>query len=68
MRGHHVITVVVVLVIGIGAMQFLFPPKQAAGGPVRGESMNVLQMEREHNMKDLPVQNIRDNTFVFQNE
>jgi len=68
MRGHHVIAVVVVLVIGFGAIQFLFPPKQAAGSLVPGVNMDILQMERERDMKDLPVQNIRDNTFVFNNE
>jgi len=68
MRGHHVIAVVVVLVIGFGATQFLFPPKQAAGSLDPGVSMDIPQMEHELNMKDLPVQNIRDNTFVFNNE
>src|SRR5664279_4758989 len=29
MRAHHVIAVVAVLVIGLGAKQFVFPPKQA---------------------------------------
>ena len=68
MRGHHVVAVVVVLVIGLGAMQFLFPPEQAVGSLVAGVNMDILQMERELNMKDLPIQNIRDNTLVFNNE
>jgi len=68
MRAHHVIAVIVVLVIALGAKPFLFPSKQAAAGPVPGVNMNVLQMERELNMKDLPVQDIRDKTFVFENE
>jgi hypothetical protein len=68
MRAHHVITVIVVLVTALGAKLFLFPPKQADAGPLPGVSMNVHQMERELNMKDLPVQDIRDKTFVFENE
>ena len=68
MRAHHIIAVIVGLVIAFGAKPFLFPPKQAAAGPVPGETMNVLQIERELNMKDLPIQNIRDKTFVFDGE
>ena len=68
MRAHHVITVIVVLVTALGAKLFLFSPKQADAGPIAGVSMNPLQMERELNLKDLPVQDIRDKTFVFENE
>jgi hypothetical protein len=68
MRAHHVIAVIVVLLIVLGTKQFLLPPKQAAAGPVPAVNMNVLQMEREFNMKDLPVQDIRDRTFVFESE
>lgn len=68
MRAHHVIAVIVVLVTALGAKLFLFPPKQAAAGPVSGVSMNVLQMERELNMRGLPVQQMRDKTFVFEDE
>ena len=68
MRAHHIIAVIVGLVIVLGAKPFLFPSKQAAADPVSGASMNVLQMERELNMKDLPIQDIRDKTFVFDEE
>jgi hypothetical protein len=68
MRAHHVIAVIAVLVIALGAKPFLFPPKQAAAGPVPGVTMDVLKMETELNTKDLPVQDFRDKTFVFENE
>lgn len=68
MRAHHVIAVVVVLVIGIGAKEFLFPPKQAGAGPVSGASMNVLEMHRDMDMRRIPAQNLRDETFVFENK
>jgi hypothetical protein len=67
MRAHHV-AVIVVLAIALGGRSLLFPTKQAAAGPVPGVSMNVLQMERELNMRELPAADIRDKTFVFENE
>ena len=67
MRVHHIIAVFVVFVIALG-VKFLLPPKQAAAGLVPSVNMNVLQMQRELNMKNLPVQDIRDKTFVFDDE
>ena len=65
MRAHHVIAVVAVLVIGIGAKQFFFPPGKAeADIPV--VSMNVLQMHADHpNRNNHPVQKMHDMSFVF---
>jgi transposase-like protein len=67
MRAHHVIAVVAVLVIGLGAKQFWFPPKQADADiiPVANASMNVLQMHSEIDMKTLPQHKMNDKTFVF---
>jgi predicted transcriptional regulator len=67
MRAHHVIAVVAVLVIGLGAKQFLFPPKQADADiiVVPSASMNVLQMYSDIDMKTLPQQKMNDKTFVF---
>ena len=67
MRAHHVIAVVAVLVIGLGAKQFLFPPKQADADiiAVPSASMNVLQMYSDIDMKTLPQQKMNDKTFVF---
>lgn len=68
MHAHHVIAVAIVLVIALGAKSFLFPSNQAAAGPGTAATMNVLQMDRELDMKGLPLQDIRDKTFVFENE
>ena len=70
MRAHHVITVVAVLVIGLGAKQFLFPPKQADAetNAVSSASVNVLQMHRDVDTKSLPVQKLNDKTFIFTDE
>ena len=70
MRAHHVIAVVAVLVIGLGAKQFVFPPKQADANinAVSSASMDVLQMHRDIDTKSLPVQKMRDMTFVSDSE
>jgi hypothetical protein len=68
MRAHHVITVVAVLVIGLGARQFLFPPKQADADAFPTASMNVLQMQRDMDTKSIPEQKVRDMTFVLDSE
>jgi len=59
MRLQHVIAVVTVLIIGVGAKQF-FSPVKTAEADIRAVSVNVLQMHREYpNMKNLLVQNIK---------
>ena len=70
MRAHHIIAVVAVLVIGLGAKQFVFPPKQADANinAVSSASVDVLQMHRDMDTKSLPVQKMRDMTFVFDSE
>ena len=68
MRAHHVIAVVTVLIIGLGAKQFFFPVTEAEADlrAVPSASMNVLQMHIDHpNMKNIPVQKMHDMTFVF---
>ena len=68
MRAYHVITVVAVLVIGLVAKQFLFPPKQVNAdiNAVPSASVNVLHMHRD--LKSLPVQKMNDKTFIFTDE
>jgi hypothetical protein len=69
MRAHHVIAVVAVLVIGLGAKQFMFPPKQAEAEIIPSASMNVLQMHIDHpNINNLPQQKINDKAFIFTDE
>jgi molybdenum-dependent DNA-binding transcriptional regulator ModE len=70
MRVHHVIAVVVVLIVGIGAKEFLFPPKQAEADiqAMPSASVDVLQMHRDMDTKSLPVQKMNDKTFIFTEE
>jgi hypothetical protein len=68
MRAHHVIAVVAVLVIGLGAKQFLFPPKQANAVAFPTASMNILQMHSDIDMKHFPVQKMNDKSFIFTDE
>ena len=65
MRAHHVIAVIAVLVIGLGAKLYLFPPKQAEADVFPTGTMNVLQMHTDIDMKQLPAQKMHDMTFVF---
>jgi hypothetical protein len=70
MRLHHVIAVVAVLIIGLGAKQFVFPPQQADANinAVPSASVNVLQMHRDIDTKSLPVQKMNDKSFIFTHE
>ena len=63
---HHVIAVAAVLVIGLGVKQYFHPPVRAHAIPSGG--VNVLQMQRDVNMKALPTQKLHDMTFVFDSE
>jgi hypothetical protein len=68
MRAHHVTAVVAVLVIGLGAKQFVFPPQQADAdiNAVPSASVNVHQMFIDHpNRNNFPVQKMHDMSFVF---
>lgn len=68
MRIHHVIAVVAVLVVGLGAKQFFFPPVKAEADINPSVSMNVLQMHHDININNLPVQKMQDMTFVFDSD
>jgi hypothetical protein len=68
MRAHHVIAVVAVLVIGLGAKLYLFPPKQAEADVNPSISMNIRQMHQDKNMQNLPAQKMHDMTFVFDSD
>ena len=67
MRAHHAIAVVAVLVIGVGAKQYLFPPIKAEAN-IPSASLNVFQMQIDHPNKTQPVQKMHDMTFVYDSE
>jgi hypothetical protein len=68
MRIHHVTAVVAVLIVGFGAKQFFFPPVKAKADIFPSVSMNVLQMHRDTNMQNLPVQKVHDMALVFDSD
>lgn len=65
MRARHVIAVVAVLVIGLGAKLYLFPPKHAEADVLPTASMDILQMHRDIDKKSLPAQEMSDKSFIF---
>ena len=68
MRTHHVIAVVAVLIIGLGAKLYLFPPKKAEADAIPTATTNVLQLQTDINMRQLPQQKMNDKTFIFTEE
>ncbi len=68
MHARHVITVIAVLVIGLGAKQFVFPPKQADATIFTTASMNLLQMQSDKDMRTLPQQKMTDKEVIFTDE
>ena len=68
MRAHHIIAVVAVLVIGLGAKLYLFPPKQAEADVFPTATTNVLQLQTDIDMKQIPAQKMNDRTFVFDSD
>ena len=65
MRKHHVIAVFAVLLIGVVAKQFFFPPRAAEADP-HSATLDIRQMHLDH--PSLPAQKMHDMTFVFDSE
>ena len=65
MRKHHVIAVLAVLLIGVIAKQFFFPPRAAEADP-HSATLDIRQMHLDH--PNLPAQKMHDMTFVFDSE
>ena len=71
MRAHHIVAVIVVLFIGLGAKQFFSPPHKALAdvNPVTSGSMNVLQMHIDHPIVgNLPSQTANDMEVVYESK
>jgi hypothetical protein len=71
MRAYrHFIAVAAVLIIGLGAKQFFYPPQKADAGisAVSGLGVDVLQIQSNIDMKNLSVQKMNDKTFIFADE
>jgi altronate dehydratase len=57
------VAVAAVLVIGLEAKQYFFPPEIAHA--ISSGGVNVLQIQRDVNMQAVPTQKLHDMTFVF---
>jgi hypothetical protein len=61
MRSHHVVAIFAVLIIGFGVKVLFFSSPAAEAEVPDNASMNILQMHLDYpNMKDLPVQDVKD--------
>ncbi len=67
MRARHVIAVMTVIAVGFGLkLTFFSAPIAAADvGSTKSVSMDISEMH--HKIKNLPVENFHDMTFVFSN-
>jgi hypothetical protein len=68
MRAHHgIIAAVAVVLVGFGVKLIFFsePTAEAKLLSVKSVSMDISEIHRNTNTKNLPVQKIHDMTFVF---
>jgi len=68
MRAHHgVFAAVAVILVGLGVKLVFFsePTADAKLLSVKSMSMDISELHRNTNIKNLPVQKIHDMTFVF---
>ena len=63
MRAPHVILIIAIAVLALGARLFLFPPKSEALSSDAG--LDIQQMHKDKNMQKIPVQNVIDMSLVF---
>jgi hypothetical protein len=65
MRAHHVISVVAVILVGIGVKLIFFTAPTAEADPLSLKSVGVDVSQLHQNLKNLPVQKFHDMSFVF---
>lgn len=63
MRARHVIVIVAIAMLAVGARLFLFPPKSEAISSDAG--LDILQMHKDKDMKKIPAQDVSDMSLVF---
>jgi hypothetical protein len=67
MRAHVIIAVVAVFLVGFGVKLIFFSAPTAVADLLSFESANMDVSQMRQNTKNLPVEEIRDMTFVFSN-
>lgn len=63
MRAYHVIAIVAIAILAVGARLFLFPPKSEA--IVSDAGLDVNQMHKDKNIQKIPAQDMNDMSLVF---
>jgi hypothetical protein len=68
MRIHHVIAVVAVILVGVGLKLIFFTTPTAEADPLTIKNGGVDVSRLHQNVKNLPVQEFHDMSFVFSND
>ena len=65
MRAHHVITIIAVILVGVGLKLTFFaaPAAEADSLSIKSVSLDISQMHQ--NTRNLPVQKLHDMSFIF---
>jgi hypothetical protein len=65
MRAHNVIAIVAVILVGVGLKLtfFVAPAAEADSLSIKSVSLDISQMHQ--NTRNLPVQKLRDMSFIF---
>jgi len=67
MRAHHAIAIVTVILVGFGLKLIFFSGPIAAADVGSAKSVSIDISEMHRNIKNLPVEQFHDMTFVFSN-
>jgi hypothetical protein len=65
MRAYHIIAVVAVILVGVGAKLIFFTAPAAEADPLSINSVGVDVSQLQQNAKNLPVQKFQDMSLVF---
>jgi hypothetical protein len=67
MRIHHVIVIIAIAILAIGARLFLFPPKSEAFSEAFSSDagLNIQEVRKNVNMQKLPNRKVDDMSLVF---
>jgi hypothetical protein len=63
MGARHVIAIIAIIILAVGARLSLFPPKSEASSSDAG--LNIQEVRKNTNMQKLPVRKMDDMSLVF---
>ena len=64
MRARYYVAVAAVLMIGVGAKLYVYPPQKAEAEPIRA-GLNIHQMHLDRPMSALPREKMSDKAFIY---